>query len=273
MFEAEVRRGVVTGFPDVCSALAELRGSFLALVSDLDQHEWQQPSRCHLWCVHDVVRHVRDASKLHLKLLHGEPPPFHPDNPFENREAPLDWLAASAGENPNDTIRDLEHVASAELDALNACVERGGDETYVGPYGRAHWTVLTTHVFWDAWLHRRDIAEPLQRRYQAALREDVAAALYGLLVASIPATVVDVSLDTTVRLTHASGRAFDARVEPGHVTVQPARPGESTDLEGDLGAVVDALAGRGPEVEAVLAGEPTRRQPFTLLRGFMSPSD
>ena len=92
--------------------------AFLALVSDLDQREWQQPSRCHLWCVHDVVRHVRDASKLHLALLHGEPPPFHPDNPFENREAPLAWLAASAGEHPNDTIRDLEHVASAELDAL-----------------------------------------------------------------------------------------------------------------------------------------------------------
>jgi hypothetical protein len=164
-------------------------------------------------------------------------------------------------------------VASAELDALNACVERGGDETYVGPYGRAHWTVLSTHVFWDAWLHQRDIAEPLQRPYRATLREDVAAALYALLVASVPATVVDVALDTTVRLTHASGRAFDARVEPGHVTVQPAHPAESTDLEGELASVVDALAGRGPAVESVLTGAPARQQPFTLLRRFMSPSD
>jgi uncharacterized protein (TIGR03083 family) len=272
-FEAEVRRGVVTGFPEICGALEELRGSFLTLVSDLAPRDWQQPSRCHLWSVHDVVRHVRDASKLHLALLHGEPPPFHPDNPFENREAPLDWLAASAGEQPNDTILDLEHVASAEPDALNACVERGSDETYVGPYGRAHWTVLSTHVLWDAWLHQRDIAEPLQRPYRVSLREDVAAALYALLVASIPAGVVDAALDTTVRLTHASGRGFDARVEPGHVTVRPARLRRSTDLEGELRSVVDALAGRGPALEAVLAGEPSRQQPFTLLRGFMSPSD
>ena len=36
-FEAEVSRGIVTGFPDVCGALEELRGAFLALVSDLDR--------------------------------------------------------------------------------------------------------------------------------------------------------------------------------------------------------------------------------------------
>jgi hypothetical protein len=206
-------------------------------------------------------------------MLHGEPPTFHPDEPFENREAPLRWLVESAGEHPSDTIRDLERVSSAELDSLTACLERGGDESYVGPYGPAHWTVLTTHVFWDAWLHQRDITEPLQRPHRATLGEDAAAALYALLVASIPAGVVDDSLDTTVRLTHASGRAFDARVAPGHVTLEPARPAEPTDLEGELGAVVDALAGRGRAVEAVLAGEPTRQQPFTLLRRFMSPSD
>jgi hypothetical protein len=270
--EADITGGIVTGFPEVCAAFEDLRSDFLTLVSELDASEWQQPSRCHLWSVHDLVRHVRDGSKHHVALLHGQPPEFRPDDPFDNRNIPLRWLAGSAGEQPNDTVRDLEQTTAAELDALRARAARGGDETYVGPYGRAHWTVLTTHVFWDSWLHVRDITRPLERPERSTLHQDSVAALYGLLVASIPAAAFGDALDTAVRLNTASG-SVDAHVQARHVKLERTRPGEPADLEGELGAVVDALTGRGPAVETVLAGDPTRREPLTRLRTFMTPSE
>lgn len=271
VMEADISGGFVTGFPEVYRALEEQRAGFRALVADLEPDEWRRPSRCHLWTVHDVVRHVRDTSKLHLGLLHGDPSPFRPDDPFDNREAPQRWLAQTDGEKPNDTVRDLEQLESAELDALAACMEQGIDRTLSGPYGPIHWTVATAHVFWDTWIHECDITEPLNRPHLPTLREDLVAALYGLLVASIPATFAGHPLDTTVRLTTASGRPFTVHLTPRHAVLKPARPGDTTNLQGELATVVDSLAGRGQAPEAVLAGDPAQREPLTRLRTFMVP--
>lgn len=271
--EADVSKGVVQGFGYVCLAFEDVRAGFLHLVEDLAPDEWERPSRCHLWSVHDVVRHVRDGSRLHLGMLRGDPVEFHPDNPYENREVPLEWLAASEGERPEDTVDDLREASAAELAALDARAREGGDASYVGPYGDAHWTVLTTHVFWDTWLHQRDVSEPLGRRPGTTRRQDLVAALYALLVASVPAAAFGDPLDTRVRLTTGGSPSVDALVAPRHVTVRSPRPDEPADLDGELSAVVDAIAGRGAAVEDVLSGAPERREAFTRLRGFMTPSD
>ena len=48
---------------------------------------WSAPSRCDRWTVHDVVRHVRDVSRIHASRLGGAPPPFPSDVAFNPRGA------------------------------------------------------------------------------------------------------------------------------------------------------------------------------------------
>ena len=270
-FEAEVRGGVVAGFDAVSESLSGLRASTLQLASELTADDWQRPSRCHLWSVHDVVRHVRDGSRRHIEMLQGNPPEFRPDDPFDNQKIALRWLADSEGESPNDTIRDLERFVPEELTALRSRAEAGGDQLLVGPYGRAHWTVLTTHLYWDSWLHARDITEAIDRPHLANERQDLVAAAYGLLVASIPSMLTGDELGITVRLRTTSDRLFDVEVATRHVALTPARTDEAADLEGELTSVADALAGRGPLLDTVLAGDTSQRAALMHLREFMVP--
>jgi len=269
--EADRADGVVIGFGDVCGALAELRTRGLATLSSLAADEWLRPSRRELWSVHDVVRHVRDVAKIHLAHLRGDASTFPTDEPFDGREGPLGWLRETAGETPAETMRDLDQLVPLELDALARRVQRGGNGIEDGPYGPVHWTVFTTHIFWDTWVHERDIAQPLGRGHRATAGEDSVAALYGLLVASIPAALINHSFETTVGLTAASHPRRVVELTPGRAVLKSASPQGEAELEGELLGVLDALVGRGPALETVLVGNPSRREPLTWLRAFMVP--
>ena len=270
--EADTGGGFVNGFAEVGTALRELRTQFLTTFSGLGADEWLRRSRCELWTVHDVVRHVRDVCKIHVARLRGDPSPFPSEEPFEGQEMPLRWLRHTADETPADTLRDLEQLAAAEHDALAARTRQGGDRTENGPYGPVHWTILTAHIFWDAWLHERDVTEPLGLGHLATAGEDRVAALYGLLIASIPAAFVGQSVATTVGLRASSEQRYIVGLTSSGAALRPAGAQDQTDLEGELLSVLDALAGRGPEVEAVLVGDWSAREPLTWLRAFMVPA-
>ena len=270
--EADTGGGFVTGFAEVRTALRELRTRSLTTFAGFRADEWLRPSRCKLWTVHDVVRHVRDGCKIHVARLRGDPPPFPSDEPFEGQEIPLRWLRQTAGETPADTLRDLEQLAAAEHDALAARTQQRGDRTEDGPYGPVHWTILTAHIFWDAWLHERDVMEPLGRGHLATADEDRVAALYGLLIASMPAAFVGQSVRTTVGLRAPSQQRYIVGLTLGSAALRPAGPRDQTELEGELLSVLDALAGRGPEVETVLVGDQSACEPLTWLRAFMVPA-
>ena len=98
--------------------------------------------------------HVRGLTRAG-NVLEGEP--------FDNRRTPLRWLERTAGEAPEKTVEDLRRLTTEETTALRLRVAEGAGEAVVGPYGPVDWSVLTAHVFWDAWLHDRDVTEPLGR--------------------------------------------------------------------------------------------------------------
>jgi uncharacterized protein (TIGR03083 family) len=268
LIEAATAGGFTTGLHLVPVALRSLRERVASLLDTLDADDWGRQSRCELWTVHDVVRHVRDACAIHVQNLRREGNALG-DEPFDNRHTPLRWLERTAGEPPAKTVDDLRRLAADEQAVLGLRVDEGGTDEAVSPYGRVHWSVLTAHFFWDAWLHERDVAGPLGRLAASTSDEESLACLYGLLIASVPAQIIGRPLAATVSLAGGEGRTYSASVGPGQVRVWDGVASADA-LQGDLAAVLDSLAGRGPALAAVLHGDAALREPLTWLRPILA---
>ncbi len=167
---------------------------------------------------------------------------------------------------------DFAELARAERDALRQRLGSYADAVVAGPYGPLHWTVLTAHVFWDAWLHERDITQPLGLVGGVTAVEEGVITLYSFLIASVPAALQHYPFEATVALT-SEGRHYRATVAPGQVSVRRAETSGDEDLQGELAPVMDSLAGRGAPLEEVLSGDPRVREPLTWLRSRLSPAE
>ncbi len=75
MLGADLASGFRSGLEVLPVALGHLRARVLAECENISGTDWRLPSRCHVWSVHEVVRHVRDACAIHLASLQGEPTP------------------------------------------------------------------------------------------------------------------------------------------------------------------------------------------------------
>ncbi len=272
MLSADVLAGFGAGVGELPVALRSLRTRQLELCRRLTDDDWGRQSRCHLWSVHDVVRHVRDGCRLHVDWLRTGVSSLHREGPFDPRQTPLRWLERTTSQTPDDTVAELAHLCDDEASALDARLERGGDERTDAPYGPAHWTILTAHVFWDAWLHDRDVTQPLGAEHTSSPVEDGMVALYALLIASMPSVRLNHPLDVTVDLTAGDGLAYWASVGPGRVAVEPHDGLGRATLRGELVAVVDSLAGRGPEPDRVLQGDPAACEPLSWMRSRLVPA-
>ncbi len=264
----------VTGVsPDpstVLDALTAQRTRLLALCRSLDDGDWARPTRCDAWTVHHVVRHLVDVSHIDVANLLGKPPAFPSDQPFDPVTSPLRWLESSEGATPSDTLDAFARTAEEEQVAFAHAAATLGARTLRGPYGQIHWTAFLTHVFWDAWIHERDIVFALGRAHDAEANEDHLAALYGVLVAAATATLAGVDIDTVIALHGAHPVTVRATARQG--AVRASQVDEPAALRGELGAVLDALAGRGAPLATVVDGPSETLEPLTWLRAFMAPS-
>ncbi|WP_213010562.1 maleylpyruvate isomerase N-terminal domain-containing protein [Paractinoplanes toevensis] len=99
------RTGLDRGPEVLQQAMALLRARFIDLLAQLSEAEWERPSRCAAWSVHDVARHVRDCALTHTALLAHRPPPLG-KAPFDPRSSPFEWLRHSAGTPTTQTMDD-----------------------------------------------------------------------------------------------------------------------------------------------------------------------
>lgn len=258
--------GVTAGWEQVPVAITALRARLIRVLERLQPHQWRHASRCELWTVHDVLRHLRDGCRLHAAQLRTAGASVLAPG-FDPRQTPQQWLEESANEAPEETARRLRTSFAEEAAALDARMAGERNQIVVGPYGPAHWTVLTTHVFWDAWLHARDVTTALGWDDDSSPVEEEVVAAYALLIASVPATRAGLGFTATVDLVGDDGRHHIATVRPGRVSLRTGDvPAADADLGGEVRPVVDALAGRGAPVKTVLRGDPVALEPLTWLR-------
>lgn len=255
--------------PDVVlEAFRIQRSMFIDTVSGFVPAAWQAESRCTEWSVHEVVRHVRDVAAVHVERLGGPRAVFDTRGTFHPATTPATWLAASDGESPADTLRELISLVEEEDRLLTQKVERNPSETMPGPLRRAlHWSVFSLHTLWDAWIHERDIMLPLGLAPDHSATGLRLATMYGLLSAAAPASWSGDHVQTTVLLDGSpDGRYEVFPTSAGITRVSVAPLGTVAELRGPVGEVLDSLAGRGPELHEVFGVSTPSVTKLALLR-------
>jgi uncharacterized protein (TIGR03083 family) len=263
--------GVEPGPQALAAAFTSQRQRMTALFHGFDESQWQTQSRCSEWTVQQVVRHLVDAATIEGELLRGEGP-RNEGGRIDPRTDPGKWLAASDGQSSAETLAAFDAASTAEQAALEQRSRMGGEVLLPGPYGPMHWTSLVAHLFWDAWVHERDIVVPLGITHDATAEEDRLAALYALVVSATAPTFVGGTVTTTVELTGAARDVYDIAASADGTRVEIVDRADDAKVRAELGPLVDSLAGRGPEVDAVAEGPSDVIEQLGMLRAFLLPA-
>ncbi|MFH8534712.1 maleylpyruvate isomerase family mycothiol-dependent enzyme [Streptomyces tendae] len=259
------RRGC-DGGPDVLRrVLMTQRERFIGLLTSLSSAEWQHPSRCEGWSIHDVTRHVRDVALIQTAGLARRPNPFG-NQPFDPRTSPAGWLERSRAESPEQTLDELSRLAAEEADLIGRRIHEPSDRLSTSPFGRkVHWSVRTLHTFWDAWLHEGDVAAPLGL---PVLRDDAdlqLAVLYGLLLAATPAAWTGEHLEAALSLEGSPSGGYLIGHDADEIIITAGAPSGAS-LRAEAIRLIESLAGRGAGLPQVLTGPPDVVARLGLLR-------
>lgn len=234
------------------------RQRFLDTFGSFGADRWAAATRCTGWDAHTTFRHMTDAAELHASGYTGEAPSFAgAGGDFNPQTTPDVWLAFSADESPADTLERYRTASEIVVERAVAEHTSGSQRIAGAPYGEAHWSTMLVHILWDAWLHERDIvlADQAAAPIAYGATEAQLAALYAVLMTTVPFLRIDGELSGTIRLDQQDGI-------PVHVRFGGSADGvgveqidaTDTDVFGDLLPTADALGGRGA-VQDVLSGD------------------
>ncbi len=219
----------------VMVAFAAHRRRFATEVGSLDAAGLAAPSRCEKWSNADVLRHLVDVDGWMRALWAHQPPPF---TSFDPNTTPHEFVVA-ARSTPDEAVRDA-YVASSEEMAghVSKCGPECWGDASISPLGAVPWWLSALHIFWDSWLHERDVFLPLGIDVPEEPNEIEPVFAYALALAGrmssgdIDAEIAGVHVETS---DVAAGGILPGRA----VTVTPVAP------DHDVCALIDALAGRG----------------------------
>lgn len=219
----------------VAGAYAVHRRRFAREVAALDEDALRTQSRCSKWSVADVLRHGADVDEWMQAIWSGGRPPFTSFDPvLTPHEFVVAGRAMSDAEARDRYVRSAEVMAS---DVAGSGSERWGT-TSVSPIGFVPWWMSMLHVFYDSWLHERDVFPPLGRTTPVEADEAVPVLAYSL---ALVGTLIAEPTDVVVAGVHLRAG------EPPVV----ASPTGSTTLHPRIGEIIDALSGRGAITDAL----------------------
>jgi uncharacterized protein (TIGR03083 family) len=238
-------------------AHAAHRRRFAEEVASLDEAALATPSRCHKWSVADVLRHLNDVDGWMWDIWAGRPPPL--TGGFDPNTTPDEFVVAGRCI-PDMEVRDrfVESSAKMAADVEGSGPERWGDPA-ISPLGFVPWWLSALHVFFDSWLHERDCFVPLGVDVPVVEREATPVLAY---ILGLVGTFGSAELDAEVE-----GFRVQAGTAPVVVTAVGAPRGGV-----DLGALNDALAGRG-DVEVLRGAFPCNADRLGALARFLTPRD
>jgi len=255
--------------PHLVEVFGEQRQRFVSILQGFGPGEWAAPTRCADWSAHDVVRHLCDGTAFATAAGAGDRT-LDITAGFDPRTSPRRWLTASAGESTATTLGRLMAVTSELLACARGRLARGSRFDVHLPYGPMDWTVLMLHVFWDSWIHERDVLLPRNAEHPTSDDATGYAAAYGLFISAAVASLFGDPVRDTLTLSGNGGGIFDLDSR-GAVTLTVSRehaPGPPA------AEVTDTLAGRAPAA-AVLGALPgsTRTALSHLADFFTTPVD
>jgi uncharacterized protein (TIGR03083 family) len=223
----------------VLAAYARHRRQFAREVQALDADALATPSRCAGWSVADVLRHCIDADGWIQAIWTGAALPF--DN-FDPTRTPDQFVVAGRAV-PDREVRG-RYGPSADVVAADVIArrpEQWGDPS-LSPLGPVPWWLSAVHMFYDSWLHRRDVLLPLGQDPGAVADETLPMMAYSLAVVGILSTEPSDAEVAGLRMVKDEGPVVVTAVDGS--AADPATQA----------AIIDAISGRG-SLEETLPGE------------------
>jgi uncharacterized protein (TIGR03083 family) len=230
-------------------AVARQRQRFEQLLSRLDDEQWNAPSRCDGWRVRDVAAHLVTVNQFWTLSaragLEGTPTRFLEN--FDPAAVPRAMVAAMDELSAQEIF---EHFTTSNHEFIDVMTSLQGDDwTRLGesPVGHVPMWSLAHHALWDAWIHERDVALPLQLE-QPREDDEIAACLHYVAVLG-PALLTAAQ---TARAGTYSVAAHDPDVRfvidlADAIRVRDGEPAaDAPCLSGDAVALVEALSIRAP---------------------------
>lgn len=153
----------VEGGPAIAPAMVRQRRRLIDLLSRLSDEQWAAPSRCEEWRVQDVAAHLAGVDAFWTASisagLAGSPTEFL--RGFDPRATPAAMVASVAGKPPAETLAELSAATNALCDLVDGLDDDALSKLAESPPGHVAISDLLHHALWDAWIHERDIALPL----------------------------------------------------------------------------------------------------------------
>lgn len=219
------------------------RNRLRAWLDSVPDSQWDSPTRCDLWDMTTLARHLVTASQLLAHTLHMASKGISTDvmRGFDTRQSVQDLLARLGNMRPH-TVR--QSLASEDISIESELADLGDHDWSAmaeTPAGRtpAHMTV--NHFLFDSWVHEYDFMVPRGQcptmdRFEA---EVVVSYLVGLAsIETGSATPLDIRLtspEIRIGLAVKSGTT--------HVTAASV-PNRAAVIEGRAVDVVDRASGR-----------------------------
>jgi uncharacterized protein (TIGR03083 family) len=255
--------------PWIVDAFVGQRRRLVETARTFDAGDWEQPSRCSAWTVHDLLIHLLGATSATRTTVTGEREVFA--GGFDPNSGPASFVELRTGEPVARTLDDLEAEIAATSEAIEALRGVTPTPTCTAVWGaQVDWRLFVTHMFWDAWMHERDLLLPLGRPAPTPEAEARLATAYGLHSVGIMNGLTGDPIDVTLHLdgTGAGTYSLTAENADARVTVAPPSPGAPP--MGDALLVSDAIAGRPPALGAVLDAPPDVVDALGRLAGFLN---
>ncbi|MFV2104591.1 maleylpyruvate isomerase family mycothiol-dependent enzyme [Micromonospora sp. LOL_024] len=265
------KRGLNAVPETIGATLQHQRSNLLRLVTQLDPAGWTAKSRCTAWSVHDVVRHVVNVAELHVALLSGSPQieRFLRHGPFLPATTPLLWLADSPEQSPEETVQTLTALMERERELFQARAAEPEGPLMPAPSGRQlHWSTLSLHILWDAWIHERDVALALGLKPESRAEDFPLVTMYGLLLAGGVGVLAGNPPAATLVLRDTIKSRYEIGVAEDDVFVVAGVDGDAQG-HGAAGEVLDSLSGREPDLAQALTAPGPVRASLGVLRRVM----
>jgi uncharacterized protein (TIGR03083 family) len=231
--------------------------------------EWQEPSRCTAWTAHQLLIHMLGATAACRSTLTGEREVFA--GGFDPNSGPASFVDLRRGEPVVRTIDDLEAETAATADAIAGLRGTSPAPTRTAVWGaQVDWRLFLAHMFWDGWMHERDLLLPLGRPVSTSEPEAQLAAAYGLHSAGIMNGLTGNPIDVTLQLAGTGAGTYSVTADGADVRVTVAAPATGAAPMGDVLIVSDAIAGRPPALADVLDAPAEVVGPLGRLAGFLN---
>lgn len=150
-------------FNDCAEPVRRQRRRFEEMLTGFSAQQWQAPSRCDGWSVHDVVAHLVGVNSFWaMSVIAGisGTPTCVLEN-FDPAATPPLMVEPMRSMPTDELLAQFIATNSQFLDALAQLDEQQWAATAESPVGHVSIRIVAYHALWDCWIHERDVAIPL----------------------------------------------------------------------------------------------------------------